>query len=302
MGSGPDSVHTIAGGLHRVTAPNGGPMTFHGTNSYVLGQQDVVVIDPGPDDDAHLERILAAVPPGARVAAILVTHAHMDHTGGVAKLAAMTGAPIMAFGRAHDGRSALMSGLAKTLEIGGGEGVDHAFQPDVRLRHGQRIELAGEGIEVVHTPGHLSNHICFAVPKRNLVFTGDHVMGWSTTLISPPDGSISDFVASCELLAERAEATYLPGHGDPVEDGAAEARRQVAHRRMREGAVLDALQAGPSTIAGLTAQIYADVARHLHPAAARNVLAHLLDLTDRGRVSMPADDPLAGHYALARHQ
>ncbi|MEM9779837.1 MAG: MBL fold metallo-hydrolase, partial [Pseudomonadota bacterium] len=199
----------VAPGVRRLTAPNPSPMTAGGTQTYVLGAGEIAVIDPGPASDAHVAAILAL----GQVSHILVTHAHRDHSGAVYALAHASGAPVFAFGAAQEGRSALMSELAARGGLAGGEGIDPDFKPDWRLHHGAVLEGPGWSLEALHTPGHLSSHLSFALLGQDVIFTGDTVMGWSTTLISPPDGSVAAFLASMDLLAARPERRYLPGHG-----------------------------------------------------------------------------------------
>ena len=206
----------IAPGVRRILAPNPGPMTYQGTNTYLLGRRRVAIVDPGPEDAAHLARMLDAVGDG-EVTHILITHAHVDHTSAVPALAAATGAAVLAFGRATDGRSAAMAEIARRYEIEGGEGLDLAFEPDQRLSDGAVLESDEWQVEALHTPGHLSNHMSFFLSGSDVVLTGDTVMGWSSTLISPPDGSISAFMGSMDRLMARPERLYLPGHGPAVD-------------------------------------------------------------------------------------
>lgn len=263
------------GRIRRLLAPNPSPLTGPGTNTYLLGRSEVAVVDPGPDDPAHLDAILGAVGDGA-VAAILVTHAHRDHSAGAPALSRRTGAPVLAHGDAPAGRPA----GAEALDLGGGEGVDAGFRPDAVLRDGEAIEVEGRGVTALHTPGHFGGHLAFAV--GDVVLSGDLAMGWASTLISPPDGSVSAFLASCERLRSLAPAALLPGHGEVVDDPAARLAWLMAHRREREAQIVAALRDGPATAAALVIRLYADVPVHLHPAAERNVLAHLLDLAERG--------------------
>jgi glyoxylase-like metal-dependent hydrolase (beta-lactamase superfamily II) len=275
----------LAPGLRVVTAPNAGPMTFTGTRSYLLGQGEVAVIDPGPDDPAHLDALAAALAPGERVAAILVTHAHRDHSAGAAALAARLGAPVLAQGDPEGGRSPAMAALAAAGGLGGGEGIDRDFRPDRRIGEGDRIAGPGWSLTALHTPGHLADHLCFAWEEGRAIFTGDTVMGWATTLISPPDGDLGAFMASLRRLQGREETVYYPGHGAPVADPQGMLAYQLAHRLAREGQILEALAAGPQTIPQMVAGIYAGLEPALRPAAARNVLAHLIDLSERGIVA-----------------
>lgn len=272
--------------VRRVTAPNPSPMTFTGTHSYLVGEGEVAVIDPGPADPAHIRAILAALEPGERIASILVTHTHVDHSPGAALLKAATGAPTRAFGPHGAGLSAPMAALAASgADFGGGEGADRGFRPDETLAEGDAVEAGGARLVALHTPGHLSNHLAFALegPEGGL-FTGDLVMGWATTLVSPPEGDMAAFMASLGRLAGRADRVFWPGHGHPVADPAGMVGHQIAHRRGREAQIVAGLAAaGAATPAALTAAIYADVDPRLHGAAARNVYAHLLGLVAEGR-------------------
>lgn len=289
---------TVAPGVRALTAPNPGPMTHEGTRTYLLGASEVAVIDPGPENVAHLEAILGAVGTG-RLRYILVTHAHRDHSTGVAALKAATGAEVLAFGPAHAGRSPFMQAIAERGDLAGGEGIDTGFLPDRRLTHGEEIASSEWRIEALHTPGHLSSHMCFALSDAGAIFTGDTLMGWSTTVISPPDGSIGAFLGSMEQLGARRESLYLPGHGAPVPDGPKTARAQAMHRRIRESQVLAALAANPRTVDSLVAELYQGLDSALRPAAARNVLAHLLDLSERGLVVLPEGPLTHVEYALS---
>jgi glyoxylase-like metal-dependent hydrolase (beta-lactamase superfamily II) len=286
----------LAPGLRVVTAPNAGPMTFTGTRSYIVGAGEVAVIDPGPDDPAHLDALAAALVPGERVAAILVTHAHRDHSAGAAALAARLGAPVLAHGDPGGGRSPAMAALAAAGGLGGGEGIDGGFRPDRRIGEGALVAGPGWQLTALHTPGHLADHLCFAWEEGRAVFTGDTVMGWATTQISPPDGDLGAFMASLRRLQGRAETVYYPGHGAPVADPQGMLSYQLAHRLAREGQILEALAAGPRTIPELVEAIYAGLEPAMRPAAARNVLAHLIDLTERGIVSAEGPVGPAARY------
>ncbi|MEL7299992.1 MAG: MBL fold metallo-hydrolase [Pseudomonadota bacterium] len=260
-----------------VRAPNPSPLTADGTNTYLLGRDAAVIIDPGPDEESHAAAIHAALA-GREVAAILVTHSHRDHSPLARSLSDTSGAPVYAFGPTGAGTSAIMASLDGAL--GGGEGADRDFVPDVTLAHGQSLTLGGERITALHTPGHFGNHLCFG--WRGALFSGDHVMGWASTLVSPPDGDLTDFMASCALLKSREDRVYYPGHGAPVTDPAARLAWLVTHRKAREAQIVARLSSTPQSAADITEAVYLDVARSLWPAASRNVLAHLIDLTARG--------------------
>ena len=259
--------------VRRILAPNPSPFTFTGTQTYVVGEGEVAVIDPGPDDGAHVAALLAAVA-GERVAAILCTHTHRDHSPASRPLGGATGAPIV--------------GCAPLAFEDEGPRADDAFDfdyaPDRVLADGEALEGEGWRLEAVATPGHTSNHLCFALAGTGLLFTGDHVMGWSTTVVSPPDGDMTDYMASLERLRGRDDSVYLPAHGPPVQDPRDHLARLVEHRRMRECQILSHLEAGRGEIPGMVADMYRDVDPRLHPAAARSVLAHLVDLERRGLV------------------
>ncbi len=281
-------------GVVRLIAPNPSPMTERGTNSYLLGRDRLCVIDPGPDLPQHLDALLRAI--GSRqVSHILVTHAHRDHSELAPALAAATGAPVMAFGDPRAGRSPLMERLAG-LEIGGGEGVDATFSPDRCLADGAQLMVDGHPLHAWHTPGHMGNHMCFE--WNGDLFSGDLVMGWASSLVSPPDGDLGHFRTSCRRMSDREPRRLLPGHGAPVDDPVARIEWLLAHRRSRERQILDCLANGPATPALLTSRLYADTPVALHPAAMRNVLAHLLDLTTRRLVTPDQTSPIDALYCL----
>ncbi len=244
-----------ASGIGRIVAPNPGPMTYHGTNSWLLEEPDgFTVVDPGPDDPAHVAALLAAT--GGRVRTILLTHTHHDHLGATAALQAKTGAPVLAWG----------TPWAKN------------FTPTRALADGEPIG----SLTALHTPGHASDHLCFAHPS-GILFTGDHVMSWSTSIVSPPDGDMLAYMDSLRRLLARDDTLYLPGHGPPLTDPALLVRGMLGHRMMRESAIVRCLEVGQATEEALVAALYTGLAPHLFPAAARSVLAHLLKLQAEGR-------------------
>lgn len=266
----------LAPGLRRIVAPNASPMTFRGTNTYLLGQTDIAVIDPGPLSEPHLEAILAALNPGQKISHIIVTHTHTDHSPLAAPLAQRSGAPILAFGGPDAGRSAVMKRLAQSGLAGGGEGIDTTFRPDQQVGEGDWVKGDGWELEVIHTPGHLGNHIALA--WGDACFTADHVMGWASSLVSPPDGDLTDFMASCAKLRARQWACFYAGHGDTISDPAGRLDWLISHRQQRESAILEQLSKAPATARQMAEQIYTETPPALLPAAERNVFAHLVDL------------------------
>lgn len=262
-----------------VLAPNPSPLTGPGTNTFLLGEEGVAVIDPGPDDAGHIAAIQDAAP--GPVTHIFVTHAHLDHSAGARRLARATGAPIYGFGPATAGRSPVMAGLAAAGLIGGGEGLDTDFAPDVTLADGAVVEGADWQLQALHTPGHFGGHLSFLCD--DWVFSGDLVFDWSTSLISPPDGDLADYFRSIQRLAALAPARLLPAHGDPITDPQARLAELAQHRRARTAQIIAALRIGPADADTLARRIY-DIPDALIPAATRNVLAHLVALHSLGAV------------------
>ncbi|MAM61111.1 MBL fold metallo-hydrolase [Maritimibacter sp. UBA3975] len=288
---------TLEPGIRRIIARNPSPMTYWGTNTFVLGEGAVTVVDPGPDLPDHMTALLAGLAPGETVAQIFVTHSHLDHSPLARRLSAKTGAPVFAFGDATAGRSQVMSDLVAQGMPAGGEGVDRAFEPDVVLADGDEVDIGGgRKVEAIWTPGHYSNHLSFAIGDAVLV--GDHVMAWASSLVSPPDGDLTAFMGSCEKLLARDDRIHYPAHGPAIEDPKARLAWLMDHRKGRERAILEALAEGPATVPTLTRTIYTDTPDTLIPAAERNVFAHLIDLATRGAVT--ASPKLAPDARFAR--
>lgn len=301
--------------IRRVIAENPSKFTYHGTGTYIVGQGDVVVIDPGPALDSHRDALAAALR-GERVRAILVTHCHADHSPLAEWLKSETGAPTVAFGphppagpdEEIDDRLPEEKPPPKDPgaqgepgEIKLEEAVDLSFSPDIAVVDGElAAEVPGVTLTAVHTPGHTSNHTCFAFAEERALFTGDHVMGWSTTVVAPPDGDMAAYISSLEAVARRDDAVLWPTHGPPRRDGAAYVRALVEHRLQRERQILDAIADGRQRVMAMVELLYAEVRPELHEAAARSVLSHLVKLVDEGRVRMlHADRPRLGTtYAL----
>lgn len=264
--------------IRRVIAPNPGPFTFHGTGTYIVGRGAVAVIDPGPLIDEHVDALLAAVA-GETVTHILVTHTHVDHSPAAIPFKQATGAATYGFGSHRSGRYWADKGDA------GSRGGDRAFAPDHLLRDGDEIAGPGWTFEAVHTPGHCANHLCFALKEESVLFSGDQVMGWSTTVISPPDGDMRDYMASLRRLLGRGDAVYWPTHGPAITEPKRHVEALIAHREQREIAIATALADGLGRIPAIVARLYADIPEKLHPAAARTVLSHLVHMIETGRAS-----------------
>jgi glyoxylase-like metal-dependent hydrolase (beta-lactamase superfamily II) len=264
--------------VRRVLARNPSAFTYTGTGTYIVGNGMVAVIDPGPNDPAHLDALRQAVA-GETVSHILITHTHRDHSPGAAPFKVATGA--------------LVAGCAPLALDDDGPRADESFDctyaPDRVLADGERIEGPGWTLAAVHTPGHTSNHLCFALEEESALFSGDHVMGWSTSVVSPPDGDMTDYMASLRKLLDRSDRLYYPTHGAAIDEPQRLVRGMVAHRKQREGQILKLLGDGAKPIPGLVAVMYANVAPALHGAAGRSVLAHLIDLERKGIVARDGD-------------
>lgn len=278
--------------LRVLTAANPSPLTGPGTNTFLIGRGQIAVIDPGPDLPAHRQAILDAAA-GGRISHILITHAHLDHSAGARALAQATGAPILGFGPPEAGRSAMMRHLAHAGGLEGGEGLDRDFAPDQTLSDGARIESEEWALTALHTPGHFAGHLSFRLGET--ILCGDVVMGWSSTLISPPDGDLGDYFRSLSRLAAEDARQLLPAHGAPIDDPAPRLAELARHRRERTGQILTALRQTPDDAAGLARRIY-DIPEHLQHAASRNVLAHLLALAEIGAVETEAPITAASQF------
>ena len=281
----------VAPGIRRVIANNPSAFTLYGTGTYIIGRGEVAVVDPGPADDEHIRAILRATA-GETITHMLVTHTHMDHSPGCRLLAEHTDAKTYGFGSHGSGK--VEAGVVVE------EGGDMDFVPDVIVRHGELIEGQDWSVECVHTPGHTSNHICYAFGAARTLFSGDHVMGWSTSVISPPDGDMAHYMASLELLLMRDDAIYWPTHGPAITDPKPHVRAFIEHRREREREILRCLAAGSQRIAEMVPTMYANVPAYLHAAAARSAFATIALLVDRGDVVSESELAVDGTYRLAR--
>ena len=280
----------IASGVRRIVARNPSPFTFRGTGTYVIGTGEVAVIDPGPDLSEHVEALLTGLS-GEQVTHILVTHTHRDHSPAAAALKAATGATTYGYGPHAGGQRG---------EPGVEEGGDWDFAPDVTVHNGDLIAGKGWRFEAVHTPGHTSNHLCFALADSGILFSGDHVMGWSTSVISPPDGDMTAYMTSLDKLLGRSDAVYWPTHGPAITEPHAHVQAFIAHRRERETGILDCLTAGVGHIDAIVERLYVGLQPGLRRAAGRSVQAHLIDLVGRGIVVSDGPPSLDTRYRLLR--
>jgi glyoxylase-like metal-dependent hydrolase (beta-lactamase superfamily II) len=289
----PGVVDQVRPGVRRILCDNPSPFTFTGTNSYIVGTGKVAIIDPGPSNEAHAQALLDAVK-GETVTHIIVTHTHSDHSPNTARLKAATSATVYAEGVHRASRPRYES------EKGSSEsGADRDFRPDVTVRDGDVIEGDGWALQAVATPGHTANHMAFAWPERKFLFVGDHVMGWSTSIVAPPDGSMIDYMASLEKLAARAEDLYFSGHGPEIPDAQRFVRFLIRHRQAREASIVHRLAKGAADIPTLVRAIYIGIDPRLTGAAGYSVLAHLEDLVARGIVTTDGDPVISGSYRVA---
>ena len=289
----PGVTDRVMPGVRRVLCNNPSPFTFSGTVSYIVGEGNVAIIDPGPDDEVHAKALLDAVR-GETVTHIVVTHTHRDHSPNTARIKAATGATVYAEGPHRASRPRYESEKISTES-----GADRDFMPDVRVKSGDTIEGDGWSLEAVATPGHTANHLAFAWPEKSINFVGDHVMGWSTSIVAPPDGSMVDYMASLDRLAARPEQFYYPGHGPAIPEGPRYVRFLTRHRKAREASVLHRLAKGEADIPTMVRAIYIGLDPRLAGAAGYSVLAHLEDLVARGVVATDGDPVIGGTYRLA---
>ncbi|MFP4520151.1 MAG: MBL fold metallo-hydrolase [Oceanicaulis sp.] len=276
--------------VRRVVAPNPGPFTFTGTGVFIVGNKTVAVIDPGPADPAH-EAALDAALEGETVSHVLVTHHHLDHSPLAHRLARKHGA------RVHGMSPAPAKPAGGEVRMEAGD--DAGFRPDVEIRDGDRVDGPGWTLQALHTPGHTSNHVCYALKEENTLFSGDHVMGWSTSVVSPPDGSMGDYIAQLERIRALDFDLIRPTHGPEITETRTFLDAYIEHRRARERQILAELEAGRTKIRDMVASMYADVDKRLHPAAAHSVLAHMIHLVEQGRVVASGKTGLDAEYRLA---
>jgi len=283
-------------GLMRLTAPNPSPMTSTGTNTYILGRKELLIIDPGPNSETHLRNIMEVIPKYTKVTHILITHSHLDHSGLAPKLSKILNAPTLAFGTALDGLSNDMKSICKMGLTSEKFGIDTEFVPDHFLKDEEKITSREWEVVAHHTPGHLSNHICYQYLDK--LFTGDHIMEWSTSVISPPEGDVSQFINSCEKIYNLHCEKFYPGHGIPVENPSERIAELIEHRKKREIEILNFLKNRDATISQITKNIYFNIDQNLLSVASRNVKAHLVDLIIKKQVTVDDISSDTAMYSL----
>jgi hydroxyacylglutathione hydrolase len=288
----PESVDEVVPGVRRVMCDNPGPFTFKGTLSYIIGRGKVAIVDPGPDDPRHIGALLDAVR-NETVTHIFVTHTHRDHSPAVPAIKKATGATVYAEGP-HRAARPLHIGELNPLDSSG----DRNFRPDVALKDGEVVAGDGWAIEAVATPGHTANHMAYALKDNSVLFAGDHVMGWSTSIVAPPDGAMSDYMASLHKLTGRSEQTYLPGHGPAIPNAGRFVNYYILHRKAREDSILHRLAKGATDIPTIVRAIYIGIDPRLTGAAGLSVLAHMEDLVTRGLVESDGQPAIDGIYRL----
>jgi glyoxylase-like metal-dependent hydrolase (beta-lactamase superfamily II) len=280
----------LSPGVARIVANNPNHFTFKGTNTYLVGTRSLALIDPGPEDPNHLAAILKAVG-GRQISHVLITHTHRDHTDGMPALLAATGAKTVGFGRRAPNRG------TKRTSPSGGEFVDRDFVPDIPLADSGRLEGDGWAFTAVHTPGHAPDHLCFALEGTNILFSGDHVMGWNTSVVAPPEGNMGAYMRSLQRVMERSDGVYFPGHGGRVEEPQRLVKAYMLHRRMREQAILECIKAGTDTARAIVPVVYKGLDPKLLNAASLSVLAHVEHLIERGLVR--CEPPLSPDRVLS---
>ena len=285
-------IEEVMPGLRRLLADNPSPFTFKGTVSYIVGRGRVAILDPGPEDEQHISRLLDVVR-GETVTHVVVTHTHRDHSPAAARIKAATGAILVAEGP-HRAARPLHLGENQRLEAS----ADLAFRPDLAIPDGASVTGAGWTLEAVATPGHTANHMAYAYKEAGVLFSGDHVMAWSTPVVAPPDGAMSDYMASLNKLSERAETTYFPGHGGAVRDAPRFVQFYIRHRQAREASILRRLAKGAADIPTIVRAVYIGLDPRLVGAAGLSVLAHLEDLHARGLVATDGEPSIPGVYRL----
>jgi glyoxylase-like metal-dependent hydrolase (beta-lactamase superfamily II) len=288
----PDTAEEVVPGVRRIMANNPGPFTFKGTITYIIGEGNVAIIDPGPDDQTHIHALLDAVR-NETVTHIFVTHTHRDHSPAVPAVKAATGAVVYAEGP-HRAARPLHIGEHNPLDAS----ADRDFRPDVALKDGTVVEGDGWVVEALATPGHTANHMVFALKDKNLLFAGDHVMAWATSIVAPPDGAMSDYMASLDKLAKRGETIYLPGHGPAITDAPRFVNYYILHRKTREESILHRLSKGATDIPTIVRAVYIGIDQRLTGAAGLSVLAHLEDLVARRLVETDGQPAIDGVYRL----
>jgi glyoxylase-like metal-dependent hydrolase (beta-lactamase superfamily II) len=286
-------VDRVRPGVRRILCNNPSPFTFTGTNSYIVGEGSVAIIDPGPDSEQHAAALLDAVK-GETVTHIIVTHTHRDHSPNSARIKAATGAKVYAEGVHRASRPRYESET-----ISSESGADRDLRLDVTVRDGETISGEGWALEAVATPGHTANHMAFAWRDRKFLFVGDHVMGWSTSIVAPPDGSMNDYMASLQKLTQRDDDLYFSGHGPEIPDGPKFVKFLIRHRQAREASILHRLAKGETDIPTLVRAIYIGIDPRLTGAAGYSVLAHLEGLVARKVVVTSGDPVIGGSYRLA---
>ncbi len=288
----PDTVDEPMPGIRRIMANNPGPFTFKGTVSYIVGRGKVAIVDPGPDDAAHIGALLDSVR-NETVTHIFVTHTHRDHSPAVPAIKAATGAKVYAEGP-HRAARPLHIGEHNPLDAS----ADRDFRPDVALKDGEIVTGDGWSIEAVTTPGHTANHMSYALRDKSVLFAGDHIMAWATSIVAPPDGAMSDYMASLAKLAQRSEGIYFPGHGPAITDASRFVSYYILHRKAREASILHRLAKGATDIPTIVRAIYIGIDPRLTGAAGLSVLAHLEDLVARGLVETDGQPSVDGVYRL----